>query len=166
MSGACFFNDPIWRNPTINTPIPEPPRQIWFFFGPDRKISWWNFPRPRGIHMKPQYTLHWLDRTSVRTVLCSCLLLICHHFFYLLVYINPRLTKGGGLLQPPLTVFLRSLKNAKESYQGHLGNLFYILCGHFHEKKMGVPPYPGGRVSCQSQRVRGGWCNHFSFKKI
>ena len=36
--------------------------------------------------------------------------------------INPRLTKGGGGCCNPLT----------ESYQGHLGNLFYILCGHFH----------------------------------
>ena len=22
-------------------------------------------------------------------------------------------------------------------------NLFYILCGHFDENKLGVPPYPG-----------------------
>ena len=52
--------------------------------------------------------------------------------------INPRLTKGGCC--NPLTVFPQSLQNAKESYQGHIGNLFYILCGHFHEKKLGVPP--------------------------
>ena len=56
--------------------------------------------------------------------------------------INPRLTKGGWL-QPPLTVFSRSLQNAKESDLGHISNLFYILCGHFDEKKLGVPPYPG-----------------------
>ena len=30
----------------------------------------------------------------------------------------------------PLTVCLRSHKNAKESDPGHLGHLFYILCGH------------------------------------
>ena len=36
---------------------------------------------------------------------------------------NPRLTKRG-LLQPPWRFFSRSLKNAKESYQGHTGNLF------------------------------------------
>ena len=47
--------------------------------------------------------------------------------------INPRLTKGG-FCNPPYG-FPRSLLNAKESYQGHIGNLFYILCGHFHEKK-------------------------------
>ena len=52
-------------------------------------------------------------------------------------------SRQGGCCNP-LTVFLRSLENAKESYQGHLGNLFYTLCGHFHGKKMGVPPYPGG----------------------
>ena len=26
---------------------------------------------------------------------------------------------------------------------GHIGNLFYIICGRFDEKEMGVPPYPG-----------------------
>ena len=46
---------------------------------------------------------------------------------------------------------------AKESYQGHIGNLFYILCGHFHEKKKKNEgtTLPGGRVSRQSQRVMG-----------
>ena len=33
------------------------------------------------------------------------------------------------------------------------------------KKKMGVPPYPGGRVSRQSQRMGGGLFNLFSFKK-
>ena len=55
--------------------------------------------------------------------------------------INPRLTERGGC--NPLTVLSWSLKNAKESDLGHIGNLFYILCGHFDEKKIGVPPYPG-----------------------
>ena len=46
--------------------------------------------------------------------------------------INPRPTKGSG---HPLTVCLRPHKNAKESDPGHLGHLFYILCGNFDEKK-------------------------------
>ena len=55
---------------------------------------------------------------------------------------NSRLTRG---VATPLTGFFpRSLQNAKESDLGHnIANLFYILCGHFDEKKMGVPPYPG-----------------------
>ena len=55
--------------------------------------------------------------------------------------------------------FSGSSETLKESYQGHLGNLFYILCGHFHEKKIGGTTLPGGRVSrqnqSQSQRMRG-----------
>ena len=35
------------------------------------------------------------------------------------------------------------LQNAKESDLGHKGYLFYILCGHLDENKLGVPPYPG-----------------------
>ena len=46
--------------------------------------------------------------------------------------------------RPPYRI-CRSLQNAKESDLGHKGNLFYILCGQFDEKKMGVPPYPGGK---------------------
>ena len=54
--------------------------------------------------------------------------------FLLLSYLsNPRSTKGGGYHL--LTVCLRPHKNAKESDPGHLGHLFYILCGHFDEKK-------------------------------
>ena len=42
-----------------------------------------------------------------------------------------------GVVTTPLTVCLR---NAKESDPGHLGHLFYILCGDFDEKKnRGVP---------------------------
>ena len=44
----------------------------------------------------------------------------------------------------------------------HLGNLFYILCGHFHEKKNGGTTLPEGRVSRQSQRV-GGVMQPFQF---
>ena len=51
-----------------------------------------------------------------------------------------------------------NLTPVEESDLGHLSNLFYILCGHFDEKKFGVPPttLPGGSLSCQSQRVKGG----------
>ena len=62
---------------------------------------------------------------------------------------NPRLTKGKGggrvvATPPPLTVFSRLLQNAKESDLGHIGNLFYILCGHFDGKKIGGTTLPGG----------------------
>ena len=55
--------------------------------------------------------------------------------------VNPRPTKGW---LPPTTVCLRSHKNAKESDPGHLGHLFYILCGHFDEKnkQTNKPGYP------------------------
>ena len=46
----------------------------------------------------------------------------------------------GGVLQPPLRFFSGSSKTLKKVTKG---NLFYILCGHFHEKNLGVPPYPG-----------------------
>ena len=35
----------------------------------------------------PVYS-HWWDRMGVKTILCSCLLLVCLHFFYLLVIIK------------------------------------------------------------------------------
>ena len=57
------------------------------------------------------------------------------------IYINPRLTKGGSCNSP--NGFPQSLQNAKESDLGHIANLFYILCGHFNDKKMGLPAYPG-----------------------
>ena len=63
---------------------------------------------------------------------------------------------------PHLTVFFsRSLQNAKERDLGHMGSLFYILCGHFDEINRGTT-LPGSRVSLQSQNVRG-WLQHFSF---
>ena len=63
------------------------------------------------------------------------------------------------MVTTPLTVCLRPHKNAKESDPGHLGHLFYILCGHFDEKKPGIPPEDGGRVSRQRSKVRGGGCH-------
>ena len=53
------------------------------------------------------------------------------------------LPRGGGY--HPLTVCPWPHKNAKESDPGHLGHLFYILCGDFDEKKKktGVPPKMG-----------------------
>ena len=50
----------------------------------------------------------------------------------------PSSYQGGGY--HPLTVCLRPHKNAKESDPGHLRHLFYILCGHFDEKKIGGTP--------------------------
>ena len=48
-----------------------------------------------------------------------------------------------GVVTTPLTVCLQPHKNANESDPGHLGHLFYILCGHFDEKKNGIPPKMG-----------------------
>ena len=64
-------------------------------------------------------------------------------YCYSLIKLKPRLTKGGC--------------------QGHIGNLFYILCGHFHEK-IGCNTLPGGRVSRKSEG-KGSCCNLFSFQK-
>ena len=90
VSRAYFFNATIRLNPTTNIPIPDRPARF-SFLSPDWKWSWWNFPRlgPTRRHpFNPQCTPHWLDRNSVRTALCLCFLLICHHLFYLLVYIK------------------------------------------------------------------------------
>ena len=57
--------------------------------------------------------------------------------------------RGGG----DCNVFPWSLQNTKESDLGHLSNLFYILCSHFDEKKVGGTTLSGGRVSHQSQRM-------------
>ena len=57
------------------------------------------------------------------------------------MFFNPRPTKG--VVITPLTVCLRDHKNAKESDPGHLGHLFYILCGLFDEKTRGYPPKMG-----------------------
>ena len=56
---------------------------------------------------------------------------------YLDSIFNPRPTKG--VVTTPLMVCLRPHKNAKEIDLGHLGHLFYILCGHFDEKNRGTP---------------------------
>ena len=56
--------------------------------------------------------------------------------------LNPRPTKGGGWF--PLRFVSGLTKNAKESDPGHLGHLFYILCGHFDEKKPGGTPLRWG----------------------
>ena len=46
--------------------------------------------------------------------------------------LNPRLTEGGSY--HPLEIFSLSPQNQKEIDLRHLGNLNYILCGHFDEK--------------------------------
>ena len=88
-SGYVFFNALIQLNLTTITPQSQTAHQI-FTFSPIAKYLDDIYPeldQPGGIHLKPRYTRHWPERTSVRTVSCSHLL-ICHHFFYLLVYIN------------------------------------------------------------------------------
>ena len=57
--------------------------------------------------------------------------------FYALFQINPRLPKG--MVTIPLTVCRRLYQNAKQSDPGHLSILFYILCGDFDEKNLGIP---------------------------
>ena len=81
----------------------------------------------------------------------------CEHktFFVCVCYrYQPSSNQRGRWLRPhPLTVFARSLQNAKESNLGHL-NIFYILCCHFDEKSWGYH-LNRGRISRESQRVRG-----------
>ena len=47
----------------------------------------------------------------------------------------PRLTNVGGLSNPPYGFSPGRSKTLKKVTKGIIGNLFYILCGHFHEKK-------------------------------
>ena len=82
MSGAYFFTAPIRFNPTINTPIPDHPARFSFLVLIAKYLDE-ILPDPDqpGDITEP-------DRTSVRIVLRPCLMLICHHFFYSLVYAN------------------------------------------------------------------------------
>ena len=49
---------------------------------------------------------------------------------------SPRLTKGVVVVVTTLLEnFSLPPQNQTESDQNHLGNLSYILCGHFDEKK-------------------------------
>ena len=93
--------------------------------------------------------------TIIIIISSSSINIIITIILIIIIALNPRPTKGGGLLLPQ-TVSLQPHKNAKESDPGHLRHLFYILCGHFDEKtktKTGVPPLDGGRVSRQSSKV-------------
>ena len=92
MSGARFFSAPIRLNPTTNTLILDHSARF-LFFSPDCKISWWNFARPtltwRQPFEAPIYpTSTGPDRTGVRTwFYVRVCFLICHHFFYSLMYV-------------------------------------------------------------------------------
>ena len=82
-SGACFFNAPIRLNRTTNTLIPDCPTRF-LFLAPNCKYLDDVFPdpdHPAGIHLNPQCTGHWPNRSVVRNVSCSCLWLICHLLF-------------------------------------------------------------------------------------
>ena len=87
VSGACFFNAPIRCKLTANTLILNRPIRF-LFFALIANLSQWNVPQLGNL--KPWYTQHWLQRTGVRIILRSYLLLICHHSFYrpILMYIN------------------------------------------------------------------------------
>ena len=79
----------LWTLPKPDslTPRSQTAPSDFCYFSPDCKIFWWNFQTNLyvGIYLKPRYSWHWLDPTSVKTVFCF-LLLICRHFFYSFVY--------------------------------------------------------------------------------
>ena len=60
---------------------------------------------------------------------------------------------------PPPNGFSPIAPKRKTKYSGHLSNLFYIICGHFDEKKIRGTPEHRGRVSLQSQRVEEDGCH-------
>ena len=70
-----------------------------------------------------------------------------------------------GWLQHPYGFFPVCFKTLKKVIKGIIDNRFYILCGHFDERKWVVPlilmkengwyHLTRGRVSRQSQRVKG-----------
>ena len=66
--------------------------------------------------------------------------------------INSRLTMWGG--HHPLENLSLWPQNQQESDLSHLCDLFYILCGHFDEKKMGTT-LPGAMISHQGPVGRG-----------
>ena len=66
-----------------------------------------------------------------------------------MVYFNPHPPKK--VVTTPLKIFSLPPQNQKESGLSHLGNLKYIICSHFDEKKM------GGKVSHQIWQVGGGY---------
>ena len=82
---ACFFNALNRWNPTTYTLIPDWPTRFWFLARLQNILMKFS---PTRINQEVQYAWHWMNRTGVRTVWCSRLLLICHHFFYSLVYIS------------------------------------------------------------------------------
>ena len=81
-------------------------------------------------------------------------------------FLIPRLTNVGGLLQPPLRFFPGRSKTLKKVTKGIIGNLFYILCGHFHEKKNLGYHLTWGRVKAVKVTGWGGGCNLFQFLDI
>ena len=92
----------------------------------------------------------------VLLLFCVCLF-VCLFFvktlplFHLLVLILPR----GWL--PPLEIFPCHPKNQKESDLSHLGNLKYILCGHFDKKKIWGTPFRGRDKVNHLRWPVGGW---------
>ena len=54
-------------------------------------------------------------------------------------------------------------RKQQESDQSHLGNVNYILCGHF-DKKIGGTPFRWGKVSRHRRRVTGGGCHLRKFE--
>ena len=75
----------------------------------------------------------------------------------------PSSNQRGGIVATPLTVFsLGRSKTLKKVTKGIIGNLFYILCGHLHEKKWGYH-LTWGRVKAVKVRGWTGGCNLFQF---
>ena len=85
---GMFFQCSYLTKPTTNTPIPDRPARF-LFLALIAKCGDEIFPNtdlPRYIHLKPWYTRHWPDQTSVRTNLfAGFFFLFCLVFFLLLI---------------------------------------------------------------------------------
>ena len=91
MNGSCFFNAPIWINPTTNTPILDRCAKFLFLALIAKDLDEFSPPGTipeASIHLKPWYTRFYLVQTSSGPFYVR----ICHHFFYSLVFIHSAYT--------------------------------------------------------------------------
>ena len=85
---------------------------------------------------------------------------MCKRIFRFELY--PSSPKGG--CNNPQTVFAQVLKIAQPRGKIAPGTFKFILFLHFSEKNFEPSTHTGGRVSFQSWKVRGVWCNPVIFK--
>ena len=91
------------------------------------------------------YLIHLIKLVKLKAFNCDTTFYVT----YINVFdINTRLTRGPSR-------FPLSPQNQKESDLSHLGNLLYIIRGHFYEKQIGGTSLPGAGVRRQSQWVPG-----------